>query len=283
MWKPRSGPRELQVGDLFGPYRLEEPLGEGAMGVVFRAIRNGETVALKVLRVELSQDDVYRKRFIREARSAGEVRHENLVPILDAGEVDGRHYLAFAFVPGETLEARIMRDGRLPRDDIVLIAAEIGGGLDSLHERGIVHRDVKVSNILLRDDGVALLTDFGLARGRAHTVLTKPGQVLGTLDYIAPELIKGKQATPASDIYGLGCSVYECVAGKTPFADKKALQVGLAHLEEKPPDPGLGRDDWSPELSSAVLQALEKDPASRPPTAGAYAEILRSAASGPAV
>src|SRR2546421_277442 len=128
--------------------------------------------------------------------------------------------LAVGYVPGRTLEQRITAEGALPLADIVRLTAEIGSALAALHEKDVMHRDIKTSNILLDERGTALLTDFGLAKGRAYTALTKPGQVLGTLDYLATELIRGEQATPASDIYGLGCVVYECDAGKAPFGHK---------------------------------------------------------------
>jgi serine/threonine-protein kinase len=143
-----------------------------------------------------------------------------------------------------------------------------------------MHRDVKPSNIMLDPDGEALVTDFGSAKGAAYTVLTTFGQVLGTLDYMAPELIKGAQASPASDIYALACVVYECFVGKSPFGHKSVLQVGLAHLEEEPPSPDTERDDVSPQLAWAILQGLSKDPAKRPQTATAYAHMLALAAKG---
>ena len=141
-----------------------------------------------------------------------------------------------------------------------------------------MHRDVKSSNILLALDGTALLTDFGLARGPGYTALTRPGQVVGTLHYLAPELIRGEGATPASDVYALGCTVYECVSGRTPFGGRSIFQVGTGHLEDEPDDPGAGRVDWHPTLSRAVLLALRKDPAARPASAGAYARGIRAAA-----
>jgi serine/threonine-protein kinase len=276
--------RELASGDTFGPYRLEELLGEGGMGLVFRAARadDGATVALKVLKRALIEDPVYARRFVHEARSASAVRHPNLVPILDAGELDGRQFLAVAYVRGRTLENRLRADGPLPLGDVVRLAEEVGAGLDALHEHGLVHRDVKTANILLDDDGTVRLTDFGLAKGRAYTVLTRPGQVMGTLDYLAPELIRGQPATAASDVYALGCTLFECVKGKPPFGDRSALQVGMAHLDEQPPDPGAGRDGWPAEVSAALLQALAKDPEARPSSAGAYAADLRAAAAGSA-
>jgi serine/threonine protein kinase len=271
---------ELAVGDKLGPYRLEEQLGEGGMGVVFRARHEegGETVALKVLRAELGEDEMYRRRFLHEARAAAEARHGSLVAIRDAGEHEGRYYLATDYVDGRTLEQRIEQDGQLPLEDVLRLAAEIGSGLDALHARDVIHRDIKASNVLLGRGGTAFLSDFGLAKGRAYTVLTKPGEVMGTIDYLAPELIRGEPATPATDIYALACTIYECVSGTTPFAHGSAFQVGLAHLQEDPPDPGGARDDWSPALTEALLQGLEKDPARRPATATEYAIALRAAA-----
>jgi serine/threonine protein kinase len=271
---------ELGVGDTLGPYRLEALLGEGGMGIVFRAVdeRDGRTVALKVLRIELVEGEKYRQRFLHEARAAAEVRHPNLVPILESAEIDGRYYLATAYIDGLNAEQRVEQEGPFPVDDLVRLATEIGSGLDALHASGVIHRDVKTSNVLLARDGSALLTDFGLAKGRAYTVLTRPGDVMGTIDYIAPEILRGEPATPASDIYGLACTLYECARGEPVYAGVSRFQVGLAHLQEEPPDPGCEREDWSPALSEALLQGLEKDPADRPPSASAYASALEAAA-----
>ena len=281
MWSLRTTAGELGAGDRLGVFRLEELLGAGGMGIVFRAVRDddGASVALKVLRDELSGDETFRRRFEHEARSAAEVRSPHLVAVLEAGEAGGRYYLASEFVQGRTLEECVRDDGPLPLAEVVRIAAELGAALDALHGAGIVHRDVKAANVLLREDGTALLTDFGLAKGEAYTVLTKPGQVMGTLDYLAPELIKGDDATPASDVYALGCSTYECLTGTTPFGSRSILEIGLAHLEEEPPDPRQSRPDCPPELAAAVLRALEKEPSERPATASVYARDLGAALS----
>ncbi|HET7236407.1 MAG TPA: serine/threonine-protein kinase [Actinomycetota bacterium] len=267
---------DLGPGDHLGPYRLEERLGEGGMGVVFRAVREpeGDEVALKILRAELSGDDTFRKRFVHEARAAGEVHHKHLVPIVDAGEAEGRPYLAVGFVRGITLEQRLADHGALPIDEVVRIVAHVASGLDALHAAGIVHRDVKPSNVMIDEAGAASLTDFGLAKGRAYTVLTKPGMVMGTLDYLAPEMLRGSEATAASDIYALGCLAYECVAGRAPFADKSMFELASAHVNVEPPDPCAERADAPEGLAWAILQALAKDPAKRPPTATAYAHML---------
>jgi serine/threonine protein kinase len=281
MLRPRSSaPAALEIGNQLGEYRLVRVLGEGGMGIVFEAVRetDGYTVALKVLRSELVGDDVYRRRLAHEARAASEVRHKHLVPVLGAGEAGGHHYLAMGFVAGRSLRDRISSEGPLELEEIPRLVAGVGAGLDALHAAGLVHRDVKPANIMLAKDGSAMLTDLGLARGRAYTVLTKPGQVMGTLDYIAPELIKGEHASPASDIYALGCTAFECVAGVPPFASKGPFEVAVAHLEESPPDPCAQRPDVPASLSWAVLQALHKDPAKRPPSATAYARGVQVAA-----
>ena len=271
---------ELQPGDTLGPYRLEELLGEGGMGLVFRAVResDGQEVALKVMRFELIEDPVFGKRFEQEARAASEVRNEHLVPVLEAGQADGRRYLATAYVTGGTLDDQLAERGRLDVPEVGRIGQEIGIGLDALHQAGIVHRDLKPSNIVVDQAGKAMLTDFGLAKGRAYTVLTKPGQVMGTIDYLAPELIKGDSASPATDIYAFGCTLYECVTGQPPFADKQGIAVGLAHVGEVPPDPHSFRDDLPAAFTEALLTALAKEPERRPRTASDYGRQLVEAA-----
>jgi serine/threonine-protein kinase len=271
--------RELQPGENLGPYRLDELLGEGGMGLVFKATResDGAVVALKVMRFELIEDPVFGRRFEQEARAAAEVTEPHLVPVLEAGQADGRRFLASQFIDGKTLD-ELLDGGPLDVADTARYTQHVGAGLQALHEAGIVHRDLKPSNVIIDATGTAMLTDFGLAKGRAYTVLTKPGQVMGTLDYLAPELVKGEPASPATDIYALGCTVYECIAGQPPFADKEGIQVGLAHVAEPPPALSEFRDDLSPEFEAAVLSALAKDPAQRPQTAVEYGERLAQAA-----
>jgi serine/threonine protein kinase len=271
-----AGAGELQVGDRLGVYQLEALLGEGGMGLVFRARRSddGREVALKVLKLELAGDFAFQARFGQEARAAAEVRDPHLVPILEAAQADGRHYLAVDYVSGGSLDERIAATGALAVADTVRVVTDVAAGLDALHGAGIVHRDVKPANVLFGAGGTAMLTDFGLAKGRAYTVLTRPGQVLGTLDYLAPELIRGEPASPLTDVYALGCVAFECVTGQPPFAGKGLFQIGLAHLDEAPPVPLPAQ----PELSAAILAALEKDPERRPESAGAFARALCAAA-----
>ena len=272
-------PRTLQPGDAFGAYVVDEQLGEGGMGIVFRAIHeDGAVVALKVLKPGLVRDEHATRRFAREARAAAEVDHPHLIDVIEAGDVDGTGFLAMRYVAGKSLDDRIREHGPLPLEDMTRIVAEIASALDALHAAGLVHRDVKPSNILLDAERGALLTDFGLAKSRDYSMLTAPGQMLGTLDYIAPEMLRGSQPGPGSDLYALGCVVFECLAGMPPFGGRSMFEVGMAHLGDQPPDPCAERDDAPPELSELVLAALAKEPEGRPPTATAYADMLIAAA-----
>jgi serine/threonine protein kinase len=270
------------VGDAVGPYRIEAALGEGGMGHVFRAVhaQTGALVALKLLKPDLASDPSLVRRLLREARAAGTVDHRHLVGVLDAGQSDGRHYLALELVPGLTVGQRIDAEGPLALDDVVRIAADVAAGLDALHRAGIVHRDIKPSNVLLDADGAARLTDFGLAKGHDYSALTLPGQMLGTIDYLAPELIRGEEPTAGSDIYAFGCLVYACVAGRPPFGGRGMLQIGVGHLDEEPPDPCAQRPDAPDGFGEAVCFALRKAPHERPATAEAYARLIAVGARG---
>jgi serine/threonine protein kinase len=256
-----------------GEYELECELGAGAVGVVYRArSREGRTVALKVLHAKLGDDVEFRGRLTREVRIARNLRDPHLVAVIDAGESAGRPYLVLEYVGGGSLADRL-RTGTLSIDEMLRLVGDVAAGLEALHRRDLVHRDLKPSNIMLRDDGSAALADFGLAKGAAYTALTRPGEILGTLDYLAPELVRGEDATLASDIYALGCVAFECVAGRPPFADRSLLGVGTAHLEDEPPEPPA-----TPEVAWALLRALEKEPSARPASATMYANLLRVAA-----
>ena len=277
-----NGPQDapLQPGEELGPYRLEDVLGEGGMGQVFRARRHddGLVVALKVMKPSMTGKEQAR-RFLREARAAGTVDHPNLVGVLDTGEADGRPYIAMRLVEGRSLDERIQAEGALPIGDTVRIVHHIARALDALHRADLVHRDIKPSNVMLDAETGACLTDFGLARGGDYSALTRPGQVLGTIDYLSPEQIRGEPPTPAVDIYALGCVVWECLAGKPPFADRGGMmQVCFAHLEDAPGDPCAGRSDAPAALGEIVNHALAKAPEERPPTATAYATLIAAAA-----
>ena len=253
-----------------GSYRLGPLLGEGATGVVYRATDGDHDVAVKILR---SEDPVAQRRFAREARLARAADSRHLVPVLEVGD----RFIVMPFYGGGTLSDRLRTEQRLSLDETVDLAAQLGKGLDALHACGVVHRDVKPSNVLLDGAGTAALADFGLARGADSTQLTSDGQMVGTAPYIAPELIAGEHATPASDVYALGCVLYECLVGEPPFTGRGPAELGFAHLFEPPPDPRERRPDLSAELALGLLSALEKDPTQRPTSGTAVARMLHLA------
>ena len=257
-----------------GRYRLEQLLGRGGLGLVYREAGG---VAVKVLRPQWARDEIARARFLREARLARQIASRHVVPVLEVGEVDGVVYLVMPLY-ARSLADRLRTAGPLGVDQCADVAAQLGQGLDALHSAGIVHRDVKPSNVLL-DDGVAALAAFGLARAADSTRLTHEGQVLGSLHYLAPELIEGAEATTASDIYALGCLLYEAAVGRPPFAGRSAAELGFAHLVEPPPDPRERRPELSAGFASALLNPLEKEPSARPTTATALARLLHLARS----
>jgi serine/threonine-protein kinase len=272
----------LVPGERLGRYRLDRLVGEGATGLVYDATADdGARVALKLLRPERAAESVSLARFLREARVAERVDLRHVVRILELGEARGMTYLAMPYYEGGSLADRLRAHGRLGIGETVELAAQLGRGLDELHERGVLHRDVKPSNVLLDATGSAALSDFGLALGTDSTRHTAEGQILGTPHYIAPELIEGLEATEASDVYALGCLLYECLAGEPPFAGHSAAAVGFAHLAEPPPDIRERRTEVSADLAQALLAALGKDPAARPTSGTALARMLhvgRSAA-----
>lgn len=265
-------------GTRVGRNRLQSLLGEGATGLVFKAVTDdGEEVAVKVLRPERTQDAVARARFEREARLAGGMDSRHVVPIFELAESRGFTYLAMPFYANGSLARLLRAVGPLALGETVRLAAELGRGLDALHGRGILHRDVKPSNVLLDADGTAALADFGLALATDSTRLTEEGQVLGTPHYMAPELIEGREATQASDVYALGCVLYECLAGRPPFAGRGPAELGFAHLAEPPPDPRELVPGLPADAATAVLAALAKEPGDRPTTATALSRMLHVA------
>ncbi|MEX2197130.1 MAG: serine/threonine-protein kinase [Thermoleophilaceae bacterium] len=258
---------------------MESLIGEGGMGRVYRAAAaDGSEVALKLVKADLASDDIFRRRFDREADIAARVIHPHVVPIVDRGEHEGIPFLAQQFIRGGSLEQRIEREKQLPLEDVIRLCIEVAGGLDALHDGGLVHRDVKPGNILLDEEGAAYITDFGLAKDRDASILTKPGQALGSMDYMAPEQIRGVEVDAATDVYALGCVMYECMTGSPPFADRQGMRILWAHLQDDPPDLREQRSDVSQDVAWAMSRALEKEPENRPPTASAYARMIQIAA-----
>jgi serine/threonine protein kinase len=280
----RDARPDARIGTTVGVYRLDSLIGVGGMGTVYQATApDGTRVALKLVKANYARDETFRRRFKREARIAQTVRNPHVVPVLDTGEHDGLPYITERLVEGASLEQQLKREGRLDVPTAVRICAQVADGLAALWAAGMVHRDVKPGNILLDRAGQAYLTDFGLAKERQGTALTLPGQALGSMDYMAPEQIRGEEVTAATDIYALGCVMFECIDGQPPFADRQGMRVLWAHLQDEPPDPCAGRDDIPPGFSETLMLALRKDPAERPQSGIEYTRSLSQVAGIPAL
>jgi serine/threonine protein kinase len=269
---------ELQPGQTFGPYTVESTLGVGGMGRVFKATGPDGTVALKLVKEDIARDQTFRKRFEREASIAQRVVHEHLVPVLDTGEVQGIPYLTQRYIDGGSLSDLIEREGKLAPAEALDILAQVAGALDALHQQELFHRDIKPANILVDANRDAHLTDFGLAKDSQGSLLTRPGQTVGSLDYMAPEQIHGAQVTAETDVYALACVAFECLTGAPPYADRQGMRVLWAHLQDEPPSPLEKEPNLPPALGPAVLAGLAKDASDRPSSASAYVDGLRAAA-----
>jgi serine/threonine protein kinase len=276
---PAGMAADHRVGTRFGEYEISALIGVGGMGKVYRATAaDGTPVALKIVKDDLARDETFRRRFRREARIAQTVQNPHVVPVRDTGELDDLPYLAAQFIDGTVLEEKLSREGQLPLAVTARICAQVADGLDALWQAGMVHRDVKPANILLDRAETAYITDFGLAKDSEGTVLTRPGQPLGSMDYMPPEQIRGDPVTGAADTYSLGCVAFECLAGRPPFSDREGMRVLWAHLQDDPPDLLAERPDLPATVAEVIRRALAKQPADRPESSLAFARELSGAA-----
>jgi len=259
---------------LSGRYRLESKLGSGGMSTVYLALDEvlDRPVAVKLLHREISDEADQLERFRREARTAARLSHPNLVGVIDAGEDDGRPYIVFEYIEGRTLKRRLQEEGRLPVDEAVAYAIEIGRGLTAAHARRLVHRDVKPQNVLIDPDGRAKVTDFGIARSLEQKGMTATGRVLGTTDYVSPEQAMGEDVDERSDVYSLGVVLYEMLTGDVPFRAETQVGVAMKHVNEPMPDVQAKRPEVSAAVASVVDRATTKDPRDRYNT---VAEMVR--------
>jgi serine/threonine-protein kinase len=251
-----------------GDYRIEGVVGAGRMGVVFRATdAAGRNVALKVLRNEVAAiDPVYTERFRREGGLLASLEHPSVIPIYGMGEVDGELYIATQLTESTLKEAILA--GPLSIDDAMTILAAVGDALDAAHAAGVIHRDVKPANVLLDPGPRAYLTDFGLARDPNGAGLTAPGQVLGTIDYMAPELLEGLRVGGATDIYALACLAVETLTGTVPFPHDNDAATTYAHVMGPPPKVSDRRPELPQALDAVIAVGMAKQPDERPATAG---------------
>lgn len=271
---------DVRIGTEIAGFRIGSVLGHGGMGTVYVAEQSSprRRVVLKLLRTDLSKDDAFRQRFVHESEAAASTEHPNIVPIYASGEADGVLYIAMRYIERGDLRDLIETQGPLPADRAVGIVSQIAGALDAAHRRGLVHRDVKPGNILLDEQGNAYLSDFGLIkRSHVDTGLTKTGQFMGSIEYCAPEQIRGDEVDGRADIYSLGCVLFEAIAGRPPFERDTEIATLYAHLEQAPPSLSSAAPAADSRLDPVVNKALAKDPAERYPTAGDLARDARHA------
>jgi serine/threonine-protein kinase len=270
------------VGTSFAGYRVERVLGRGGMSVVYLAEhpRLKSRVALKVLAPALAEDDLFRERLLSESRLAASLSHPNVIPVYDTGEEEGVLFISMRFVDGQDLRTRL-KSGRLPLADVASIIQQAAAALDAAHARGLVHRDVKPANILIEPGaapaGHVYVADFGLSKhADAQSGATASGLV-GTVDYMAPEQIEGRQLDGRADVYALGCVLFECLTGKPPFTRENDVAVLWAHIREAPPAPSELDRNLPRAFDGIVARALAKDPRDRYATCGELAEEVRAA------
>ena len=263
-----------RIGTDIGGYRIEELIGRGGMGVVYRAeqIALGRRVALKLVAPELAEDPGFRERFQRESRLAASIEHPNVIPVHEAGEAEGSVYISMRYVDGTDLRLLIREQGQLEPARAARLVAQVGDALDAAHASGLVHRDVKPANVVIGTVGGhehAYLTDFGLTKhASSQGGLTRTGEWVGTVDYVAPEQISGGGVDARSDVYALGCVLFQALTGSVPFERDSDVAKMYAHLHEPPPSPLEVAPDLPPALAGVVARALAKDPGNRYQSAG---------------
>jgi len=258
-------------------YELLEKLGEGGFGVVYRG-RDPmleRLVAIKELRADLTSDLDYIERFRREARLAASLRHPNIVTVIEVGEQDGRYYLVMDYLPGGSLKDRLEGGKPLPMAQVVELLRPLAEALDYAHAKGVIHRDVKPSNVLFGEDGRPVLTDFGLVKSTKERSTTTTGKVLGTPEYMAPEQIQGGETSPATDLYALGVIAYQMFTGRVPFSGSTPYEIQSGHVNQPPPDPHQLNPALPEETATILLRALAKQPGERYPSGQAFVAALQ--------
>ncbi len=280
---------DLSPGTILGGYRIEGVIGRGGMGIVYRATQLAlqRPVALKVIAPNLAEDEGFRRRFRRESMLAAAIDHPNIIPVYEAGEVDGVPFIAMRFVKGTDLGAMIIERGPLKTELVRQVVEQVGSALDAAHAAGLVHRDIKPANILVADDGGdpnqahVYLTDFGLTKGRGESKLTQTGTWVGTVSYIAPEQVEGRAVDGRADLYSLACVVYESLTAHPPFERDSDIATLYAHLQDDRPRPSQLRPGMPPAVDAVVAKGMARNANDRYQSGSELGRALRDALLAP--
>lgn len=260
-------------------YEIVKTIGEGGMANVYLAYDTilDRNVAVKVLRGDLANDEKFVRRFQREALSASSLSHPNIVEVYDVGEDDGKYYIVMEYIEGKHLKTILKKRGKLTVTEVVDIMLQITEGMAHAHDSYIIHRDIKPQNIMILDNGVVKITDFGIATALNSTQLTQTNSVMGTVHYLPPEQANGKGATIRSDVYSMGILMYELLCGKLPFRGDNAVEIALKHLKEPVPPIREEMPDIPQSIENIIIKATAKNPKNRYSDAREMNEDLKTA------
>ncbi len=267
------------IGKIIGNYKIEQKLGEGGMGAVYKGVDTmlDREVAIKALRPELASQTAIVERFRSEAVTLAKLNHPNVATLFSMFRHGEELYMVLEFVRGETLDTILRRRGALPAEEVVPVFCQILDGINHAHEYGIIHRDIKPANMMLTEKGTLKVLDFGIARLLGSTRMTRAGNIIGTLEYMAPEQVKGQETDARSDIYALGMMLYEMLTGKTPFDTENEFELMKLQTEQMPVAPRQINSQIPESVEAAIMQAIAKNPDERFQTAGEFRDFLLDA------
>ena len=267
------------IGRIIGTYKIESKLGEGGMGAVYKGVDTmlDREVAIKALKPELARQTAIVERFRSEAVTLAKLNHPNIATLYSLFRQGDELYMVLEYVRGETLDELLARRGALPAEEVIPVFCQILDGIDHAHAYGIIHRDIKPANMILTGTGILKVLDFGIARLLGTDRMTRAGNIIGTLEYMAPEQVKGLETDARSDIYALGMMLYEVLTGRTPFETENEFEMMKLQTESLPPNPRSINSSIPQAVEDAIMRAIQKDPGDRFQTAGEFREFLLGA------